>query len=128
MKPHALDLEFRLGIPHNALWADSEDRHQEAGIESQYFGLVLGIRWGHFICTLPWSGSWLDANRKNTRVFRFNFLFPWISISISKYGFYFGAKDFGWLPVYVLNGIWPDGNEGDRALTFSASIRRTRIT
>ena len=84
-------------------------------------------RCGRFIFTWPWGGSWLDANRKPSRVYRFWFLLPWCSIAIGERGIYLGAKDFGWLPVYVLNGIWPEGKEGERALTISASTRRTRI-
>jgi len=127
VNPHALDLELRLGTPHNALWADSEDRHQEAGAGAQIFGIVLGLRWGQFIFTLPGGGSWLDHKRSSSKVYRFLFILPWLSVAIKNYGFYIGAKDFGWLPVYALNGIWPDGQGSDRALTLSASIRRTRI-
>ena len=128
MNPHAIDLEARFGEPHNALWADSEDRHQEAGAIAQIVGIVLGLRWGRFIFTWPWGGSWLDAKRAPSKVYCFPLILPWLSIAIGSYGVYLGAKDFGWLPTYAVNGIWPDGKFGDRALTLSTSIRRTRIT
>jgi hypothetical protein len=123
VRPAALDLELRLGNPHNALFADSEDRHQEAGQGAQWFGLVLGLRAG--ICIRP-LGPWMLATTR-PRTLRFPIVCPYLSIAIGPYGAYIGAKDFGWLPVYKLNGIWPDGKEGDRALTLSASWRRTRV-
>ncbi len=80
--PKALDLELRFGEPHNALWADSEDRHQEAGPDAQVFGIVLGIRFGTFINTFhKWGAesSILSENYKPTDLFRFPFVFPWLS-------------------------------------------------
>jgi hypothetical protein len=118
----ALDLELRFGTPHNALWADSEDRHQEAGAQAQVAGIVLGLRWGRFIRPF---GKWMGTAKP--RVLRFWCVLPWLSIACGPWGFYAGAKDFGWLPVYALNGIWPGGKLGDRALTVSTSFRRTRL-
>jgi len=121
-KPKGLELELRLGDTHNALWADTEDRVEEIGPAAQRIGIVIGLRWGLFIRPL---GGWKGTDQ--IRTLRFPFVFPWLSVAIEDYGFYIGAKDFDWNSRYVANGIWPDGKEGDVALTFSASIRRTRM-
>lgn len=126
IQPKALDVEIRLGNPHNALWADSEDRHQEAGPEAQWFGLVVGIRWGTFIQPLGMGGMY-DPEYKPWKVFRFPFAFPFISIAVGPYGAYLGAKDYGWVENYVKNGVWTDGIDGERALMLSATARRTRL-
>ena len=122
MRAMGFELELRLGETHNALWADTEDRVEEIGPEAQKFGIVFGIRWGVFIRPL---GGW--TGKEPVKTLRFPFVFPWLSVAVGQYGGYIGAKEFDWHPRYVANEIWPDGDFGDTALTFSASVRRTRM-
>ena len=108
------------------LWWDS-DYYSDIGKKG--FGIVFALRFGRWFepFGLFCGNRWKDG-RHWFVIPKILFVYPFISIAIGNYGLYLGWKAYGvehkdYLAWAKLKDIY----EGNSALSFSVSIRKTRI-
>ena len=130
--PKVGGLDLHLGAHEHGLWYDSDQRQYDPN----GWGLKFSILYGKLVDPYgkpgksPWKGD------KPVFVLRSPFLiFPYISISLGKFGLYLGVKPYKvWTPKHMASDSygpwWKDevGTEDNPAefLCFTASMRRTR--
>lgn len=93
-KNHGIEgVELKLGEFQGGLWYDSINQ----SYSNLGWGIKLALRWGPWTCPIPKFWKWDKEHRWGDNTWftlRGPFIiFPFISVSLGKWGAYFGAKD-----------------------------------